>query len=137
MPNYYPSLSKMLFRWIALGIVIWHLFWRFETKWKTFYDYTSFRIHKIFCPNYVDKFLAFFDHPPPCLDILYLINVDKNLHFLTTYPPSLVNVVCEWPLSVQNCELRQKQIFMQIKGQCVSVQNVMLYSIVNAKIDYM
>ena len=49
--------------------------------------------------NYVDKFLAFFDHLPPCVDIFYLINVDKIRHFWTTYPPSLVNVVCERPLT--------------------------------------
>ena len=36
--------------------------------------------------NYVDKFLAFFDHIPPSVYIFYLMNVDKNQHFLTTYP---------------------------------------------------
>ena len=36
--------------------------------------------------NYVDKFLAFFDHLPPCVDIFYLINVDKNKTFLDYLP---------------------------------------------------
>ena len=48
--------------------------------------------------NYVDKILAFFDHPS--IDIFYGINVDKKSIFLTTYPPTLVNVVCECPLFV-------------------------------------
>ena len=48
--------------------------------------------------NYVDKFLDFFDQLPPCVDIFYLISVDKNKHFWTTYPPPLVNIVCERPL---------------------------------------
>ena len=34
--------------------------------------------------NYVDKFLAYFDHLPPCVDMFYLINVDKIQHFWTT-----------------------------------------------------
>ena len=45
--------------------------------------------------NYVDKFLAFFDHLPPSVDIFYLINVDKKSTFLDYLPPPLVNVVCE------------------------------------------
>ena len=48
--------------------------------------------------NYVDKFLAFFYHLPPCVDIFYLVNVDQNWYFWTTYPPLLVNVICERPL---------------------------------------
>ena len=47
--------------------------------------------------NYVDKFWFLFDHLPPSVDIFWLMNVDKNWHFLTTYPPSFVNVVCECP----------------------------------------
>ena len=42
--------------------------------------------------------LAFFDHLPPCVDIFYGMDVEKNEHFMTTYLPRLVNVVCEWPL---------------------------------------
>ena len=38
--------------------------------------------------NYVDKFLAFFDHLTPCVDIFYLINVDKNKTFLDYLPTS-------------------------------------------------
>ena len=41
--------------------------------------------------NYVDKFLAFFDHLPPCVDIFYLINVDKNKTFLDYLPTKFVN----------------------------------------------
>merc|ERR1711956_106874 len=43
--------------------------------------------------------LAFFDHLPPSVYIFYGIKVYKKLIFLTTYPPPLVNVVCERPLS--------------------------------------
>ena len=32
--------------------------------------------------NYVDKFLAFFDHLSPSIDIFYLINLDKKSRFL-------------------------------------------------------
>ena len=45
------------------------------------------------------SFCPFFDHLPPSVDIFYLMNVDKNRHFLTTYPSPLVNVVCERPLT--------------------------------------
>ena len=42
--------------------------------------------------------LAFFDHLPPSVYIFYGIMVCKKSIFLTTYPPPLVNVVCERPL---------------------------------------
>ena len=32
--------------------------------------------------NYVGKILAFFDHLPPCVDIFYVMNVDKKWTFL-------------------------------------------------------
>ena len=38
--------------------------------------------------NYLDEFLAFFDHLPPCVDIFYLINIDKNKTFLDYLPTS-------------------------------------------------
>ena len=38
--------------------------------------------------NYVDKFLAFFDHLLAWVDIFYLINVDKNKTFLNYLPAS-------------------------------------------------
>ena len=40
---------------------------------------------------------GFFDHLPPSVYIFYGIKVYKKLIFLTTYPPPLVNVVCERP----------------------------------------
>ena len=43
--------------------------------------------------------LSFFDHLPPSVYIFYGIKVYKKSIFLTTYPPPLVNVVCERPLS--------------------------------------
>ena len=49
---------------------------------------------------YVYKIWLFFDHLPPSVYIFYGIKVYKNSIFLTTYPPSLVNVVCERPLIV-------------------------------------
>ena len=48
----------------------------------------------------MDIILLFFDHPPTSLDIFYVLHVDKNGKFLTTYPPSLVHVVIECPLSM-------------------------------------
>ena len=51
--------------------------------------------------NYVDKFLAFFDHLPTSVDIFYLMNIDKKSKIWTTYPLLLVNVVCECPLSLR------------------------------------
>ena len=44
--------------------------------------------------------LSFFDHLPPSVYIFYGIIVYKKSIFLTTYPPPLVNVVCERPLAV-------------------------------------
>ena len=43
--------------------------------------------------------LSFFDHLPSSVYIFHGIKVYKNSIFLTTYPPTLVNVVCERPLS--------------------------------------
>ena len=40
---------------------------------------------------------GFFDHLPPFVYIFYGIKVYKKSIFLTTYPPPLVNVVCERP----------------------------------------
>ena len=55
--------------------------------------------------------LAFLDHLPPSVYIFYGIKVYKKSIFLTTYPPPLVNVVCERPLVV-------KQIsFVHILGE--------------------
>ena len=48
--------------------------------------------------NYFGKISAFFDQLPTSVDIFYHRNVDKNQQFWTTYPPPLVNVVCEQPL---------------------------------------
>ena len=50
-------------------------------------------VHKLRLQN-----LAFFDHLPPSVYILYGMKVYKKQIFLTTYPPPLVNVVCERPL---------------------------------------
>ena len=44
--------------------------------------------------------LSFFDHLPPSVYIFYDVKVYKKSIFLTTYPPLLVNVVCERPLSM-------------------------------------
>jgi hypothetical protein len=44
--------------------------------------------------NYVDKILPFFD---TCVGSFYTLSVDKNRHFLTSYPSHLVHVVIEWP----------------------------------------
>ena len=42
--------------------------------------------------------LSFFDHLPPYVYIFYGIKVYKKSIFLTSYPPPLVNLVCERPL---------------------------------------
>ena len=43
--------------------------------------------------------MAFFDHLPPSVYIFYGMKVYKKSIILTTYPPPLVNVVCERPLT--------------------------------------
>ena len=48
--------------------------------------------------NHMDRFLLFFDHPPTLMDIFDILNGGKNGKFQTTYPPSVVHVVFEWPL---------------------------------------
>ena len=44
--------------------------------------YVTFFHRKGAFTNYVDKFLAFFDHLSLCVDIFYLINIDKKSNFL-------------------------------------------------------
>ena len=55
-------------------------------------------VHKLRLQN-----LAFFDHLPPSVYIFYGMKVYKKSIFLTTYPPPLVSVVCERPLSTSFC----------------------------------
>ena len=43
---------------------------------------------------------GFFDQLPPSVYIFYGIKVYKKSIFLNTYPPPLLNVVCERPLTV-------------------------------------
>ena len=50
--------------------------------------------------NYVGNILSFFDHPPTSRWTCLTLNVDKNGHFLTTYPSHLVYVVFERPPSL-------------------------------------
>ena len=64
-------------------------------KWRTLFG----GVHKLSLQD-----LAFFDHLPPSVYIFYGIKVYKNSIFLTTYPPPLVNVVCERPLSKMNMD---------------------------------
>jgi hypothetical protein len=52
--------------------------------------------------DYVDKILHFFDHLPTSNWAILTLNVDKNRHFRLdslTYPPHLVRVVIERPLT--------------------------------------
>ena len=56
--------------------------------------------------NYVDKILAFW--PPTPLRSFSTFLPTKSQHFWTTYLPSLVNVVCEHPLSVWSCSAFSK-----------------------------
>ena len=58
--------------------------------------------HKGAFTNYVYKIWLFFDHLPPSVYIFYGIKVYKKSIFLTTYPPPLVNVVCERPLGLNH-----------------------------------
>ena len=44
-----------------------------------------------------------FDRLPPSVYIFYGVKVYKKSIFLTTYPPPLLNVVCERPLSGISC----------------------------------
>ena len=48
--------------------------------------------------KYVDKFLAFFDHLPPFVYTSYLMKVDI---ILTTYPPLVINLLCERTLGTK------------------------------------
>ena len=51
-------------------------------------------VHKLRLKN-----LSFFDHLPPSVYIFYGMKVYKMSILLTTDPPTLVNVVCEQPLT--------------------------------------
>ena len=48
--------------------------------------------------NKVDIILLFFDHPPTFLVTSYVPYMERNGKFQTTYPPTIVHVVFEWPL---------------------------------------
>ena len=49
-------------------------------------------------PIYCDSVVTTITLWPPSVYIFYGMKVYKKSIFLTTYPPPLVNVVCEWPL---------------------------------------
>ena len=57
--------------------------------------------------------LSSFDHLRPSVYIFYGIKVYKKSIFLTTYPPPLVNVVCERPL---HC-WKKKRDFLIIRSK--------------------
>ena len=44
--------------------------------------------------------MLIFDHPSTSVDTFYVLNMDKNGKFKTTYPPPLVRVVIEWSPTV-------------------------------------
>ena len=54
--------------------------------------------------------LSFFYHLPPSVYIFYGLKVYKKSIFLTTYPPALVNVVCERPLSCRDRDAKDKRV---------------------------
>jgi hypothetical protein len=57
------------------------------------------------------------------------MSVDKNQHFLTTYPPPLVNVVCEQPLKVKQQSISQFIIlFFLGMGDRNPMHNVPFYN---------
>ena len=41
--------------------------------------------------------VCLFDHLATCTWTFFILNMEENKHFLTTYPPHLVHVVFEWP----------------------------------------
>ena len=51
--------------------------------------------------DYVDTSLPFCNHLPTSMWTFIILNLDNNLHFLTTYQPLLVNVVIECPLTIE------------------------------------
>ena len=51
---------------------------------------------------------VFFSHIPPSVYNSYDIKVYKKLIFLTTFPPPLVNVVCERPLDIYSRKQRNE-----------------------------
>ena len=52
--------------------------------------------------DYVEIFFSIFDHLPTVTWTFLTLNMDKNRHFWTTYPPLLVCVVIEGPQTC-NC----------------------------------
>ena len=55
------------------------------------------------------KICLVFDHLPLSVYIFYGIKVYKKLIFLIIYPPPLVNVVCERPLSIKLCHKKESK----------------------------
>ena len=61
---------------------------------------------------------GFFDHLPLSVYIFYGMKVYKKSIFLTTYPPPLVNIVCERPLrSARMFPYTQKVVFFSFRSR--------------------
>jgi hypothetical protein len=67
--------------------------------------------------NYVDMIKPFFDHLPTSTWAGFTLNVEKNWHFWTTYPPHHVHIVIEQSLTVQR-ELTNWGIFCKYGHVC-------------------
>ena len=50
--------------------------------------------------NYVNMIFWFFDHPTTSVVIFYVSKMEKNSKLLTRYPPSVVHMVFEGPLTL-------------------------------------
>ena len=66
----------------------------------------------------MDIILLLSDHPPTLVDIFYVLNLDKNGKFKTTYPPSVVHVVFEWSLKAAYCNFTLLVKDVCIRGTC-------------------
>merc|ERR1712008_329696 len=71
--------------------------------------------------------LSFFDHLPPSVYIFYGIKVYKKSIFLTTYPPPLINVVCERPPTDFNQNIQNEIIFILRMHNLLFIKTLTVY----------
>ena len=69
----------------------------------------------------MDMILPFFDYLPTSTWTFFTLNMDKNRHFLTTYPSLLVHVVTERPL-VETFPITLSKVDMNVLVSLVSTK---------------
>ena len=71
--------------------------------------------------SYVDKILTIFDYLPTSTWTFFTLNVDKKKHFLTTYPPHLVQ---QPPIDIQAVSYNGARTVHNIKSESLILRPI-------------